>query len=460
MAALRKARLVMAVLFSSLLLTACDFDVYSLPLPGGADTGENPIEVKVEFADVLDLVPHSSVKFNEVSIGRVKDIELGGPDGRTAIATLELRSGTGLPDNAHAAIRQTSLLGEKFVSLTGPTDEAPQGELGDEDVIPLARTGRNPEVEEVLGALSLVLNGGGIAQLKTITQELNLALEGREENVKSALRQINEFMGRLDERKGDIVAALESLNRLAEGVRAHQGSIDQALEELPSAVLSLDRQRGDLVRMLEALNELSDVGVRVINQTKEVTLDSFEQLLPVLTKLADSGEHFVNSFEGITWPFVDAVVGRDPQVARNLHMGDYTNLDVEFHIDLADPHLPTICVEQLNEDLNCSEIIGPIFECIESQDPAECESLLEDIVSGLEGLGGGGGGDDPLSAAIDELLGGGLGRAGLDLGTADPADLGLEDGADSDGPLAELGRNHDPALAAVLGAPLAQGGAR
>jgi phospholipid/cholesterol/gamma-HCH transport system substrate-binding protein len=196
-----------------------------------------------------------------------------------------VRSDTDLPANTNAAIRQTSLLGEKFVDLRGPALEAPQGALGDGDVIPLARTGRNPEVEEVLGALSLLLNGGGLAQMRTIAQEVNLALEGREENVKSAFRQIADFMEQLDDRKGDIVNALEGLNRLSREVRRQQGSIDRALDDLPSAVLSLDRQREDLVRMLEALNELSDVGVRVIDQTKDVTIESFELLTPVLTRL-------------------------------------------------------------------------------------------------------------------------------------------------------------------------------
>ena len=36
----------------------------------------------------------------------------------------------------------------------------------------------------------------------------------------------------------------------------------------------------------------------------------------------------------LTYPFVDAVVGNNPPVARNLHMGDYTNLSVELDIDL------------------------------------------------------------------------------------------------------------------------------
>ena len=40
----------------------------------------------------------------------------------------------------------------------------------------------------------------------------------------------------------------------------------------------------------------------------------------------------------LTYPFVDEVVGRDPQVARNLHMGDYTNLSIELDIDAVRRH--------------------------------------------------------------------------------------------------------------------------
>ena len=63
---------------ASLLLTGCDFDVYKLPLPGGTDTGDDPITVTAEFADVLDLVPQSTVKVNDVSVGKVTDIDLEG----------------------------------------------------------------------------------------------------------------------------------------------------------------------------------------------------------------------------------------------------------------------------------------------------------------------------------------------------------------------------------------------
>lgn len=382
----RLTRAVVAVALGSVLLTGCDFDVYELPLPGGTDTGSNPMTVTVEFTDVLDLVPQSTVKVNDVSVGKVTDVAL---EGETAVVTLELRDDTELPANARAEIRQTSLLGEKFVSLEAPEEGASTQTIADGDEIPLERTGRNPEVEEVLGALSLVLNGGGIAQLKTIAGELNLALEGREDSARSVLTQVRTLVGTLDENKADIVAAIESVNQLAIDVDEQQDTIDLALDELPSALVSLDKQRGDLVKMLRALDDLGDVGVRVIKASKDATIESVRQLQPVLTQLANSGDALVDAFHVfLTYPFVDEVVGRDPQVARNLHMGDYTNLSAELDIDLrgGTTGLPTSLPTLLPTELDPTAVVGNVLKCLQSLDLGSkaCQKVLSNVQLLLE----------------------------------------------------------------------------
>ena len=372
---MKKLRSLLLVLAASLVMTGCDFDVYKLPLPGGTDTGDNPITIHAKFHDVLDLVPKSTVKVNDVSVGQVTDIDL---DGYVADVTLELRADTKLPDNAIAELRQTSLLGEKFVSLSAPEEGASDNLLKTGDIIDLDHTGRNPEVEEVLGALSLLLNGGGVAQLKTIAHELNLALEGREGSTKSVLRQIEALMTQLDANKGDIVNAIESLNRLAISVNDQTDSIDSALEELPSALTSLDQQRDDLIKMLKALDRLGDVGVRVIQASKASTIESFRQLNPVLTELANSGDDFVNAFNVfLTYPFVDEVVGRDPQVARNLHMGDYTNLSIQLDLTVADDGGLTPPTN-LPSDIDPTVILNDVVRCLQSGDLTSkpCQRVL------------------------------------------------------------------------------------
>ena len=62
-----------------LLLSGCGFrGAYSFSLPGGADVGDDPYTVQVEFLDVLDLVQQSGVKVADVPVGRVDKIELAG----------------------------------------------------------------------------------------------------------------------------------------------------------------------------------------------------------------------------------------------------------------------------------------------------------------------------------------------------------------------------------------------
>lgn len=339
-AVLRLLRPLVALLSGVLVLTGCS--VYDIPLPGGTSAGPNPIVVRAMFRDVMDLVPQSTVKVNDVSVGKITAVSL---HGYVAEVTMKISNKVDLPDNAIATIRQTSLLGEKFVSLSPPPTGASGNRLKSGDVIGLQSTGRNPEIEEVLGALSLLLNGGGVGQLKLITEELNNALTGHEGDARLLLEQLRVFTGQLDNNKQSIITAIDNLNRLAVQLNQQDPAIKSALDNLPSALRSVDSQRAALVRMLQALQGLSGVGVHVIQASKASTIDSLRSLSPVLYKLAQAGSNLPNALQVfLTYPFVDSVVGKTPITARNLHMGDYVNLSIRLDLQLpkGGPSLPPV----------------------------------------------------------------------------------------------------------------------
>jgi phospholipid/cholesterol/gamma-HCH transport system substrate-binding protein len=271
-------------LVAGTVLAGCGFSAYDLPLPGGAGPGDDSYQVTVRFADVLDLVPRSAVKVDDVTVGEVEEIWL---DGFTANVRLRLDRSVRLPDNATAQIRQTSLLGEKFVSVAAPGGgQRSYGRLANGDVIPLARTGRSVEVEEVLSALSLLLNGGGVAQLKTINVELTKAMDGRETDINQLLRRLDTFVGELDAHKREITRAIDSLDRLSASLAKQRKTIGTTVDELPAALTILADQRKDLTRMLVELSKLGDVGTRVIEGTRADLLANLEALAPILTELA------------------------------------------------------------------------------------------------------------------------------------------------------------------------------
>jgi phospholipid/cholesterol/gamma-HCH transport system substrate-binding protein len=394
---------------TAVVLSGCTFDVYDLPLPGGADVGDDPYTVTVQFRDVLDLVPQSVVKVDDVTIGMVDEIKLRG---YTANVELTLNEDVKLPANAEAEIRQTSLLGEKFVSLAPPASNPSSDELEDGDVIPLQRSGRNPEIEEVLGALSLILNGGGVGQLKTINKEVSAIFEGREGEAKSVLRQMRIFMTQLDGSKFEILRAMDNLNELSKSINQNTETLDLALEELPSAIESIDSQRDDLVKMLRALADLSSVGIRVIKASKQGTIDSLNSLAPILRELGRAGDAFPRSLQlALTFPFIDGVVGKTPQAARDLHMGDYTNLSVNLQAK------PDELLRAAGQDAAGGGLCLGELGCF---NPANPTKPLEGVVPG--GGGGGGGG---LPSAPNVPGGGGGGDGNQNGGGGVPSVPGL-----------------------------------
>jgi phospholipid/cholesterol/gamma-HCH transport system substrate-binding protein len=316
-----RLRLPALLIAGAVLLSGCQFrGAASFPLPGGVGGG---YDVKVEFTDVLDLVPQSAVKVNDVTVGTVKKIELS-PGGYTAVVTCSLRKDVVLPENATAALRQTSLLGEKFVSLDAPAD--PTGRLRDGMYIPLSRTERNADIEEVLGALSLVLNGGSIEQLQVINAELTKALAGREPQVRDFLVQLTGFMGGLDAQKNHIIAALDGLDRLSSKLAANRTTLDVALRDLPKGASVLADERAQLTKLLKGLNNLGTVATRVIQETQTSTIADLRALQPVLGSLAAAGQDLPAALELLTtFPFPKTVAS---PTGRGGMRGDYANLFV------------------------------------------------------------------------------------------------------------------------------------
>jgi phospholipid/cholesterol/gamma-HCH transport system substrate-binding protein len=320
----RRGATALAVGAALLTISGCQ-GAFDLPLPGGAPKGGPVIHVTAEFADVLDLVPQSSVKVDQVTVGSVEKIEL---NGWTARVTMKLPKDLKLPDNSVAQLKQTSLLGEKYIALSAPEAAAPEGHLGDGDNIPLDRTGRNPAVEEVLSAMSLLLNGGGVAQLKTIETELNKAMNGNEVQIRDVIKQLDTFVGGLDEQKSEIVRAIDNIDKLSAKLAAQKDDLAAAIEALPKGLKILADQRQQLVQMLQALSRLGAVGTDVIKASKDDTKANLEALQPILAQLTKAGDDLPKSLQLLlTYPFSDGTLGA--------MKGDYTNMSADLDLNLA-----------------------------------------------------------------------------------------------------------------------------
>jgi len=353
----RAGTTVVAGIAAAALLTGCGFEgAASIPLPGGQGTGSDAYKITIEFEDVLDLVPQSAVKVDDVTVGSVESIDV---EGYTARVVASVNPEVDLPANVSASVRQTSLLGEKFVSFDRPPAEQARGQLRGGETIGLDRTERSAEIEEVLSALSLLLNGGSIEQLQVINTELVNVLEGRETDLKDFLSELNIFLTGLDDQKDQIIRALDSLDRLTTRLVTERQTIATALEDIPPGVQVLTEQREQITEVLTSLDDLGEVAVGVIEASQQNTTASLEALRPILGQLNAAGADFPNSLELLTtYPF--------PRTIDQGIRGDFANLFVTLDIDLEQ-----ILEAETGEDIPLEDTLEPLLPLIPDENPLD-----------------------------------------------------------------------------------------
>lgn len=320
----------------TLAVTGCEWNgLNSIPLPGTEGGGDGSYSVQIQMPNVTTMSQNSPVRVNDVTVGAVTGIEV---QDWHALVTVSLNEGVKLPANATAKIGQTSLLGSQHLELAPPLGIAPQGTLQDGDVIPLERAGAYPTTEQTLSSLSVVLNGGGLAQINDVTRELNAALGGREDSIRDLLPQLDQLVGSLDDQRTQIISAMEGIDRLAGTVNQQTDTLNRALDGIPPALEVLVAQRQNLTNALVALGDFSETATRVINESGDDLKANLASLSPLLQQLAGTGNNLTEVLSlMLTFPFTMKYMDQ-------VFVGDYANLNMV--IDMTNERLTTNFIDQ------------------------------------------------------------------------------------------------------------------
>lgn len=300
--------------------------VNSLPLPGTQGGGSGSYEIKAQLPDVTNIQQNSRVRVGDVTVGNVTKIER---QGWHALVTMRLDGDVNLPANATAKVGQTSLLGSLHIELGPPTDVPPQGKLHDGSLIPLSSGSAYPTTEQTLAALSTLLNGGGLGQIQDITKAFSTAFAGREQDLKSLIQQLDQFIAHLDHQKNDIIGATDSLNNLAAQFADQQPVIDTALRTIPDALAVLKEERDNLAEAFDQLGKFSALAADSANHTKEALVQELRDVGPVLESLANAGPALTRSLSFLaTYPWPNETLDKWMR-------GDYANVSVVLDLTLS-----------------------------------------------------------------------------------------------------------------------------
>ena len=315
---MRRALAVAVVVACLSAVPGCEWrGLNSLSLPGTEGNGDGSYTIQAQLPDVVTIQQNTRVRVADVNVGNVTAIEV---QDWHALVTMRINGDVHLPANSTAKVGQTSLLGSMHVELAPPTDQAPQGELGNGSVIPLSAASTYPTTEQTLASVAILLNGGGLGQLQEINQTFAKALAGREADLKSLLTQLDTFITQLNGQTDDIITATENLNSLTGQFAADDQKVDKALDTIPQALAVLADSRTKIADAIDGLGRFSAVTASTVSQTKEALVANLRNLAPVLRSLADAGPALTKGLDFLsTYPWVKSTLG-------NWFRGDFANI--------------------------------------------------------------------------------------------------------------------------------------
>lgn len=309
--------------------SGCAFQgINSLPLPGAVGRGPDAVTYHVEIANIATLESNSPVLMNDVVVGSVGKMTV---KDWHADVEISVKPDVDVPANAVASVGQTSLLGSMHLALDPPLGQQPAGKLPPGAVIPLNDSSTYPTTEQTLSSLSVVVNAGGLGQIGDVVHTFNKALSGRESDFRDLLTRLDTFIGTLDRQRDNLVATINSLNRVASSLAGRNDVVDEALKRIPRALDVLDRERPQLTTALTKLGKFSDTANQLVNQTQADLVKNLQNLQPTLQALADVGPDLTEAIAYLTvFPYGQALIDRGVR-------GDFINLFVT--VDISGPRL-------------------------------------------------------------------------------------------------------------------------
>ncbi|MGB3304371.1 MlaD family protein [Gordonia sp. (in: high G+C Gram-positive bacteria)] len=310
---------------------------------GAAGTGADGYEINAMIPSAAGLVRNAPVMMDDITVGSIGEITI---DNWNAKLTLRLNKDAKVPVGSHAMVAMTSVLGSSHIAIVPP--EKPTGaylanggslslpncpktgEIAQTDAkkVPDITSAQTvdpcmyPTTEQVLSSLSVVLNGGGLSQMGDVVHEMNQVFSGNSETLTKLVPRLNVLVSDLNTQTGNIISAMEGLDRLSATMNAQTPTIQRALVSAPKILQLLVDQRENLTAAMDSVGNLSKTANQVLDASGNDIRAVVPNLRELLDQLAQTGPALSNSLRILlTFPFVEELI---PTIVK----GDYVNSDL------------------------------------------------------------------------------------------------------------------------------------
>ncbi|GGK54295.1 MCE family protein [Nocardia camponoti] len=290
---MKKALMTAVAVSTVAITTGCGFTVEDLPLPKPG-TGGDTYTIHAVFENALNLPDQAKVKIGGSDVGVVSSIKT---KNYQAVVDLEIKTDIQLPKGSTAELRQATPLGDVFIALSKPKNDAGMPTLKAGDTLSLEQTSAGATVEELLISVSMLFNGGGVASLSRLGTELGSILNGQGGNLAHLITEMTGVIGELNNNSGRIDAVLAEFNTLTNTVDRNKVQLGQMADTLPQAIGAVAENNKAIGELLTKLSTATAAIGDYSNTTGDQLASLLQNLSNLMGAISASGDSFGYAME-------------------------------------------------------------------------------------------------------------------------------------------------------------------
>jgi len=290
--------------------------------------------VQVAFTDAATLADQADVRAAGVRIGKVVEKELA-PEGNKMLATIELESRYApMKSDAHAILRQKTLLGETYVEVT--TGSRGAANIKEGARLPDGQVARAVEFDELFSTFDKPTRKA----FQEWTASIAKAGAGRGRDLSDALGNLPVFAENaqgvvevLDDRRAALRDLVENTGKTFAEITADEGALTQLTQRNTELFDELSRRRDDLAASIRIFPTFLDETKLTLARLRTFSVDTeplisdlepvLDDLQPTLVSLRRLSPDLENLFDNVD-PLITAGDKGLPALSRILRGLDPT----------------------------------------------------------------------------------------------------------------------------------------
>jgi phospholipid/cholesterol/gamma-HCH transport system substrate-binding protein len=269
--------------------------------------------VKVPVEEATQLAVESDVRIANVSVGKVKDIELAdtGPNRDRGVATIEINTPYApIPADTRATLRQKTLLGETYVELTQGSRDGPKVPEGGS--LPPAQVAPSVQLDEIFRTFDSRTR----LAFQTWMQQAAAATAGRGADLSAAIGNLepfaadaNRLLGVLDTQENAVKQLVNNTGVVFNALSERRGQLRGLIQNAGTVFATTARRNQDLEAAFRALPTFLDESRLTLTRLDRFAANtnplitqlhpSARQLSKVLIQTARATPDLKGTFEGL-----------------------------------------------------------------------------------------------------------------------------------------------------------------